>query len=218
MLLILALPPEDVAKVAEITGAQVDAIATCAEDPREELLQQITQIAGDIPWGLWPEETTEEGIKQLAEAKGDFLIFEPAATPAALLQEKEIGKILKIDLFPEGSLAKVIRQMPMDALLVDAVREEGALTVRDLMHCTRLIQLMSKPLVATARRDLRDSELQALWEAGISGIVLQMKWEQIKEMLPSLCQRIKALPPRRRQGGVQLPYLREEESDSLQEI
>ncbi len=79
MLLVVALP--QTGNVVWLPKAEVDAVLVHSHD-LEQGIQTFRQVAnniGDIPWGLWLSALTEEdeeGIKQLKEAGGDFLVLE----------------------------------------------------------------------------------------------------------------------------------------------
>lgn len=210
MVLIAALPMNDLHRGAEIVESQVDALVAYVENPETESLGQIARVAGDVPWGLWLEQVTVEGIKQLEEAGGDFLIFEPANAPAALLQENKVGKVLKVDPVQQDSLLSAVGELAVDAVLIDVAKEGQGPTVSHLMYCQWIASVISKPLLMAVPSDLAEGDLQALWEAGANGVVVKVE-EEPKKRLLDLQQMIKTLPSRtkkqRRQGVALLPRL-----------
>jgi len=173
--------------------------------------EQIAQVAGDVPWGLWLEQVTVEGIKQLEEAGGDFLLFEPAHAPAALLQTNVVGKVLKVDLAQQDRVLSAVEELAVDAVLIDIAKEGQGPTVSHLMYCQWLTSVLSKPILIAVQPDIADGDLQALWEGGADGVVVELKEEQSRSRLLALQQTIKALPARskrqRRQGAALLPRL-----------
>ena len=191
MLLIASLAQRD--KLTEVASAEVDAILVGSEDVQHQALQQIA----DIPWGVWSKSLTPQSIKAIKEARGDFIVFEAATAPIALLQEKEIGKVLKISPPLGNSLIRTINRLPIDATLIDITAEEK-ITVSHSMCCQWLVDLVGKPLLVAVSQELTDSEVQALWESGVSGIIIEVE-EGVKEKLLKLRQAIKALPPAIRQ-------------------
>ena len=201
MLLMVALPQRD--SVAWLAKAEVDAISIHSQDLEQgvQTLRQVANSVGDIPCGLWPEAMTEEGMKHLREAGGDFLIFEASTAPAILLQEEELGKLLKVDLPQDEGLISVINQLPIEVVLLEVKREGEVLTISDLMYCQWLAGLVDKPLLVATQQELTDKEIRSLWEAGVSGVVVEIKEEQAPERLIRLSQAIKALPPRRKRRG-----------------
>jgi len=201
MLLIVALPQKG--NVAWLTRTEVDAILIHSQDLEQgmQTLRQVANSIGDIPWGLWLAAITEEGMKQLREAGGDFLIFEASTTSAILLQEEKVGKVLKVDLPQDEGLIRTINQLPIEVVLLDVKKEGEFLTISDLIHCQWLAGLVDKPLLVATQQELTPKEIRSLWEAGVSGVVVEMKEEQPQERLKRLSQAIKALPSRTKRHG-----------------
>ena len=213
MLLIAALSLGEVGSVKEVVA---DALAVCAEEPKgeAEILRQVAETAGSLPWGIWAKGVTKGEIGQLVEAGGDFLIFEATAT-ATLLQEERIGKVLEIDPLLEDSLIRTIGQMPVDVVLIDHEGEE-ALTVSHLMRCQRLAGLTGKPLLVTASLELLEEEIQSLRGVGVDGIIVKARKEGM-DKLAKLHQIMKSLPLRKpgERRGVILPRLPLEEAEEI---
>jgi hypothetical protein len=214
MLLIMALPQKD--SVAWLAKAEVDAISIHSPDLEQgaQTLRQVASSVGDVPCGLWPEAITEEGTKQLKEAGGDFLIFESSTAPAILLQEKELGKVLKVDLPQDEGLIDVINQLPIEVVLLEIQGAGEVLTLADLIYCQWLADLVDKPLLVATQQELTDKEIRSLWEAGVDGVVVEIKEKQYQERLTRLSQAIKALPPRRKRRGERRVMLTHLESGS----
>jgi hypothetical protein len=219
MSLVAALPWGNIDKIAEIANIGVDAIVTRIEDSQGETqaLKSIAQVVGGAPWGVWLKSVDKEGIKQLTEAKCDFLIFEAPTTSPALLQEKEMGKVIKMDPSLDDSLVKAIDQLPIDALLIE--EEKGTLlNIYHLMHYQRIRSLISKPLLVTTRFKLADSDIQALRDIGVKGVIVEGEGEWLKQEIARLHQVIGALPPAPKGGRERrealLPRLEQEISSA----
>lgn len=222
MLLIAALPKSNTTKIAQLTEAEVDAVLIYSQDLGMELqtVQEIAGHAGDIPWGIYPEAVTEEGIERIKEIGGDFLIFVASEASASLLQE-EIGKVIKITLPCEEGLIRTIDQLPIDAVLLDFREEVEHLTISQLMNCQWIANSTNKPLLLAVQQELHDREVRALWEAGVKGLVIEIE-EKSKTELMRLHQVITALSSASRKPGERralLPSLEvEEDSVSPHEI
>jgi len=108
---------------------------------------------------------------------------------------------LKVDLPQDEGLISVINQLPIEVVLLEVKREGEVLTISDLMYCQWLAGLVDKPLLVATQQELTDKEIRSLWEAGVSGVVVEIKEEQAPERLIRLSQAIKALPPRRKRRG-----------------
>ena len=214
MLLIATLPEFDTQRLAQLVQAEVDAVVIHSPDlDKLPMIQQMANSVGDIAWGVWLGLTTEEGIKQFQEAGGDFLIFQASTTPTALLQEEDLGKVMKLDLPQDDGLIRTIDQLPIEAVLLDIRKERGRLNISDLMYCQWLASLLHKPLLVAIQQEITAKEIRALWEVGVNGIVVEVDEEKPQERLTELRRAIEALPPatkRHRKGGVVLPQVEPE--------
>lgn len=198
MLLVAAFQPEDIAGIKEVIG-EVDALVISLKSQKEKssTLGQVSEIAKEIPWGEWSSGITEEKIKDLEETGADFFVFD-ARIPGATVQGREkIGKILRIDPAWSDTFIRTVEQLPVDAMLLDE-REEPLLTLLQLMQCQRLTNLMTKPLLVATPSELKKEDLKSLWEAGVSGIVMETgkdyavklrEWRQAIAALPAATRR-----------------------------
>jgi len=214
ILLMVTLPEFDTKRLAQLAQAEVDAVVIHSPDlEKVPMLQQIASSVGDIPWGVWLGLTTEEGIKRFQEAGGDFLIFQASTTPTALLQEEELGKVMKLDLSQDDGLIRTIDQLPIEAVFLDIRKDRERLNIADLMYCQWLANLLRKPLLVAIQQDITAKEIRALWEVGVNGIVVEVDGEKPQERLAELRRAIEVLPPatkRHRKGGVVLPQVEPE--------
>ena len=97
-------------------------------------LREISQATPDIPWGGWLRDINEGGIKQMAKAGCDFLVFPAANTPLALPQNDEVGKILEVESSLSEGLLRTVNELSIDAVLIAAEQEgEYSLTWHHLM-------------------------------------------------------------------------------------
>ena len=214
MMLIASLSQPD-AEAAAI-AAQADALLIYQENlsPQDKSLRQMIKAIGKTPWGVCISGAGNEEISQLIQIGCDFLVFAAAVTPISVLQEKGIGKILEIESPPDESLVGTVDNLPLDAVLIrESAEDEPFLSVQCLMICHHLAELSRKPLLLVAPSGLTGDDLEALWIAGVDGVVWDIEGVEGRERLPQLQQAIKALPPAaKRQRGkpeILLPYLSE---------
>ena len=92
---------------------------------------------------------------------------------------------------PAGLLT-TINDLPADAVLIDSGRGDPEfLTWHQLMVFQHFADLLAKPLLVSVPSNITANELQALWEAGVAGIVVEAK--QDKGRLNKLRQAINQL-------------------------
>lgn len=212
MVLIAALTEGD----ATSAGESADAVLFPWEKLEGGSLGKIVASLGDLPWGVSLEEATGEELSQLKEMGCDFLVFNAARAPLALLREEEMGKIVEIEPSLADGLVRAIEQLPIDAVLI---AEEGELSIHRLMVCQHLANLVRKPLVALAPIAMSKEDLQGLFEAGVAGVVVRLEGD-VKE-LSRLRQAIEELPSsrgrRKERMEPLLPYAGEEIAEPEEE-
>jgi len=138
-------------------------------DLKSPQLKTAAESAGGIPWGC---SLANAGSKMPALIKAgiDFITF----TPAALLKtlpDSPIGRILEIDTESAEKLPRVINNSPVDAVYLVTTIGEEPLTWQHLMLVRNLTGMLTKPLLSSIPDMVTESELQALWDAGVVGIV-----------------------------------------------
>jgi len=180
-------------------------------------LREMSQAAPDIPWGGWLRNIGQGGIKQMAKAGCDFVVFPAANTPLALLQNDEIGKILEVESSLSEGLLRAVNELSIDAVLIAAEQEgEYFLTWHHLMLFQHFADLLTKPLLASIPSNVTANELQALWETGVDGVVIEVGAGQPVERLKELRQTIDKLvfPSQRKRGKAEalLPHIGREAS------
>ena len=205
LLVIAALPQEDLAKAVGAGDGKVDAFVGCGDSLNSEAITQMSGPADDIPWGLWLDGIAEEGLEESVKAGCDCLVFEPAKTTAALLRNEGLGKVLRIDFTQTERMWTFVDQMPVDAVLVDAGADDGALTVYHLMRCQLLASLTSKPLLVVISPEASQADIRALWDAGADAIVVRAELAQLKKRLSDIKKSTEDLPPKRTKQSKQVP-------------
>jgi hypothetical protein len=202
MLLIVSVPQGHSGTIAQLASTEIDAILIDNRNLKGAAdFGHFAADAGDVPVGLWLDLVSEEYLEQFKQAGGDFLVFESGTAPATLLQEEELGKVLRVDPSQDESLLCAIDQLPIEVVLFDVKSEGNVLTISDLMYCQWLAGLVDKPLVVAAQQGLTDKEIRSLMEVGVRGIVVELQEKQIGDSLARLSQAIKTLPPKTKKLG-----------------
>ena len=216
LLLIATLAQVDVDRLADcVAGADAGLLQISKLSSGAKTLKEISQAMSDIPWGGWLRDIGREGISQMVEAGCDFVVFPAASTSLAILQNDEVGKILEVEALVNEGLLKAIDDLPVDAVLIAGEQEKDYfLTWHHLMLFRRCADLLTKPLLVSVPSDVAANELQALWEAGVGGVVVEAGVGQPVGRLAELRQIIDKLPlpppGKRRKAEPLLPYIRGE--------
>ena len=218
ILLIASLAEASVGGLADyVAGADAGLLRIPKLSSGAKTLKEISQAVPDIPWGGWLRNIGKGGIKQMAKAGCDFVVFPAANTPLALLQNDEIGKILEVESSLNEGLLRAVNELPIDAVLIAAEQEgEYFLTWHHLMLFQRFADLLTKPLLASIPPNVTANELQALWEAGVEGVIIEVGAGQPANRLKKLRQEIDklAFPSQRKRGKAEalLPHIVREPS------
>ncbi|MFH1560899.1 MAG: hypothetical protein ABID84_05805 [Chloroflexota bacterium] len=194
---------------ASISHLQVDSYIISAGAIAKSELKAAKGIAGDGLWGLWPETLTNDSLDVLKREGGDFFIFSAINTPAEVLAEEELGKLITIPAdFPE-ELGHSLEELPVDAVILSGLEEASPLSVRDMMQIRSVRDLISKPLLLLRSHALNRGELLVLQDVGVQGIVLDLRTMKVEDAV-QIREGIEELPPRkpkRDQASALLPRL-----------
>lgn len=162
----------------------------------------LFQAAPRIPWGGWLKEVGRGEVQQLVEIGADFVVFPAASLSRAVLEDEKLGKLIEVEPTFDASLLKAADGLPLNAVIMAAAKP--SLSWRELMLCRRGANMLTKPLLVVVSPDITSGELQALCEAGVSGVVVGDKWAKLHRMIGKLP------PPRaggRRKAEPLLPRL-----------
>lgn len=193
--LIASLAQDDAEKlVGYVTGADAGLLRISKLSSGTKALQKISQAVSDIPWGGRLESSSPEDIKQMTMAGCDFVVFPATTTPLATPQNGEVGKILEVEASLNEGLLRATNELPIDAVLIAGEEKEGYfLTWQHLMLFQRFADLLTKPLLVFIPSKATTDELQALWEAGVEGVVVEVTTGQAQDRLKELRQAIDKL-------------------------
>lgn len=222
--LVAGLAQENTGSATEsIIGADAGILRISKSGTAAESLKELTAAVPDTLWGVRLPGNIRGEIKQLSGAGCDFIIF-PADTPITVTGNDEMGRILEIEPSLNEGLLRTVNELPVDAvLIVDEEKKGNSLTWHQLMLIQRFSDLLIKPLLIQSPAKLTGSELLALWEAGVSGVVVEtdgqdrikkLRQEIDKTDFPSQRRREKSeavLPRTGRETGTNITEIEEDE-------
>jgi len=203
MVIVASVPVGNAQLAAIAVESGADAVLMTAEHQkkRDEVLAQLSSAKINIPWGVCLDKGTREEIEQLIEMGCDFVILSPAETPAAVLNEERIGKVLQIDASLSDNLAKAINRLSVDAVLLSTVGgDEAAITVHELMVYERLAAAARKHLLAAMPPALPIDDVESLWRLGVRGVVVELTAKNPELRLSQVKEAIQKLPTRKKTG------------------
>ena len=225
MLLIASLALVDIYDLSDrVAGADAGLLRIPKLSSGAKAWLKVSQTVSDVPWGGWLGGIAEGEVKRMAKVGFDFVVFPPASTSLAILKDNQVGKILQVEASLSEGLLRAVNELPVDAMLIAGEQEgEHFLTWQHLMSFQRCADLLAKPLLVSTPLNVSANELQALWEAGVNGVVVGVGAGQPAERLKELRQVIDKLvlpsPRKQRTAEPLLPqtYISEETEIATEE-
>lgn len=168
-----------------IIGADAVMLSLANRSAGVKTLREIAKAVSDIPCGVRLPAVPED-IKPLGKAGGDFAVFPSDCAVMGLLEGDTPGKIIEVEAAINEGLLRAINQLPLDAVLVNCQKEGTALTWQHLMLFRRFADLLAIPLLASIPATVTATQLQAIWDAGVSGVVVGVTGEQPQDRIQEL--------------------------------
>jgi hypothetical protein len=221
MLLVASLSEAHDENLAEfVSGADAWLLVISKLSSGLKDIKKVSQTVSGIPWGGWLRNTGRR-IAPTAKLDCDFLVFPAVTTSLAAIQNEEVGKILEVEPSLGEGMLKAVNELPVDAVLIVGENKEG-LTWHHLMLFQRFADLLTKPLLASIPSKVTAGELQAIWEAGVNGVVVEVGVGHPVNRVSELRQAIDKLAfpwqsKRRKATGVLLPYVASEKRTVVEE-
>jgi hypothetical protein len=201
MAIIGSIPEGKTELAAAAKEANVDAILITVESPQKinDAVAQLKDGNVDIPRGIALDTVTKEDMEKLVEAGCDFIVFSPTNTPANVLNEERIGKVLRVDPSMDDNLAKSIGRLSVDAILLGPLGEgEYPLTVNGLMLYERLAAWSGKHILAAVPPGLPVEDIESFWGIGARGLVVDLALKDPRQRLVEVKEAIGKLPARKK--------------------
>ena len=209
MQIIVSLAEENVEQlVNHATGVDAGLLRISRQASGAAALRKLKETLPDILWGIRQQPGGKKTSKQLT-AGCDFIVFPAAVTPLVALPDNDkTGKILEVEASISEGLLRAANELPLDAVLISSETEKDqSLTWHQLMLFRRFADLLTKPLLVSVPSKVTALELQALWEAGVKGIITAITPEQPEDRLKDLRRIIDGLPLPTREHEKREPLL-----------
>ena len=190
LLLVASLPQPGFE--AELAGADAGILPISGTSTRAGIKEKAL-ASPDIPWGGWLDSISRGGVKRLEEAGYDFVLFLADKMSLAILEADKVGRILAVEPMLDVGLLRTINELPVDAVFVISQQQGQPVTWHQLMLFRRLAALLAKPLLVPVPPAVASGDLQALWEAGVAGVVVELTPDEPAGRLKKLRQQIESL-------------------------
>jgi hypothetical protein len=202
MLVVAALPPGNARLAAAAEDGGANAVLVMADSKGEQASRPVAAPKTGVPWGASLNPATVQAVRDLIEAKCDFVVLSPEGAQAAVLREDGIGKILQVDPSLDDNLIRAINRLDVDAVLLAPPQGETfPLTVQQVMALERLAAAAGKYILAAMPPEMPVEDVETLWGLGAGALVVDLAVDSPEERLAEVMQAIEKLPARRKRPG-----------------
>jgi hypothetical protein len=178
--------------VVSVTGGK---LKTQLKEPTEAdaLLFSNTAVSvNEKITGMWLSKGDTEEVEKSIKAGVDFVIL--PVSGEVLQPDKKLGKIIQIENSISDIMLRTVGELPVDAVLLSENKENSlALTWKRLMLIRRFTGLAGKPLLVEVLPTITETEFQAIWDAGVSGVIINVDAEQAEDAAGNLRKIIEKL-------------------------
>ena len=219
MLLVASLAEVDPGKSADyVAGADAALLPLSLSPSGAERLKKASQASADIPWGGWLRGVGAKEVKQTKKIDCDFVVFPAADTVLAIAGNSEVGRILEVEASLGEDLLHTIDDLPVDAVLIAGEeKEDYSLTWQHLMLFRRFADAVTKPLLVSVPSVVTADELQTLYEAGVSGVLVKVGVGGLKGLREVVDKLVFPSQGKRRKGRALLPHASAEMDEDFEE-
>ena len=161
-----------------------------------------------IPWGIRSDALTEEGAQAYQEAGSDLVAFTLQKTAVSALSSDDMARILCLDSSIDERQLRAIEPLPVDVILISVPDPTGSWTLGDLTAITAISSRVGKYILVEVSRPPEKKELEALRNAGVHGLVLDVSAvssEGLADLKTALQDMPRPQPGRRDRSTALLP-------------
>jgi hypothetical protein len=211
LLIIALLEKPDVPETVDITTVADACLFNTKKLTEYKSVEKIAKSIKDMPCGCRIGGNFNIDFEKTAV---DFVVFSDEMPAPALLKSEKTGRIVLAEEDMTGEMIRILEVMPQDAVFLDDKSgEKLSLTWQKLTVYKRFSSLSTKPLLISVPVNLTADELQAVWDMGVNGLVVNMAGAESFEELKKLRKAVEALLPpskHKRKSRAIVPQVRTE--------
>ena len=168
----------------------------------DKVTKKLAKALQNLPWGIRVHRLKGDEATRCKEKGCDFLAFAPEDALLDALQDEDTGYILLVQTEMEERSLRAIEDLPVDAVLLPFDSEGEPLTLQHLLTIGSVRGSFSKHLLLEVSEMLSTSELEALRDIGVIGLVIDTASHSADD-LQALKERLAAVPtqPRNQAKG-----------------
>jgi hypothetical protein len=183
-------------RVSAVRKKLVDALLiTLDSEDSKELTDDADSLEG-LVWGVSAPGIDQERMASLKDAGCDFVVFDSSAN-AAVLNDEDLGKIMRVGKDLSEGAAAAIHDLPIDGALLTADDLRLPLSVQDLIDIESVRGMLGKPFMVDVPTDLSTPELEVIRDTGTAALAVDILSKAVRE----LAERVDSLKPKRHRSG-----------------
>jgi hypothetical protein len=183
-------------RVSAVRKKLVDALLiTLDSEDSKELTDDADSLEG-LVWGVSAPGIDQERMASLKDAGCDFVVFDSSAN-AAVLNDEDLGKIMRVGKDLSEGAAAAIHDLPIDGALLTADDLRLPLSVQDLIDIESVRGMLGKPFMVDVPTDLSTPELEVIRDTGTAALAVDILSKAVRE----LAERVDSLKPKRQRSG-----------------
>ncbi len=197
LLIIALLEKPDVLESVDITNVADACLFDTKKAAEYKAVEKIAKSIKDMPCGCCISGNFNIDFEKTAI---DFVVFSDEMPAAALLKSEKTGRIVKVEDTMSSDMIRILDNMPQDAVFLDdQAGDKLPLTWQKLIDYKRFSAVSSKPLLISVPASLNADELQAIWDMGVNGLIVNIADAESLEELKKIRKTVESLlPPSRR--------------------
>ncbi len=194
MIIIGGIVSEDLMKNEIDIDNNVDAILVSIDSSKFASLKDVSNLLTGRLWGVRSHSLTVTQLSQLKETGCDFMVLDIGETPAILLSDESIGKIITLDHEVNNNLSNAIDCLNLDGVLFISKDNSLPLTLEKMINFQMVRSRIDKHFILKVPTDLKSSDVETLRDANISGLLIDLK---SSKAIAKLKKTISGLPVRK---------------------
>ncbi|MFC1910154.1 hypothetical protein ACFLXC_02525 [Chloroflexota bacterium] len=150
-------------------------------------LQKLYKKA-DVPCGAWYSGEVFNDVKTIEVSGADFIIFS-ANNPVRAFGDKSsaIGRVIEVDSSLNIGLLRAIGDLPLNAVfLTGELTNEIPVNWNNLMLFKHISSVIDRHLLVAVPATITPDEIQALWDAGVNGVIIEVSSQQPADDISAL--------------------------------
>ncbi|MCH7626827.1 MAG: hypothetical protein IIC83_12970 [Chloroflexi bacterium] len=198
--------------IGQAAADEINGSSTLADSKADAVLVTMTSLDGtaldgiqkalkDRLWGVRVGALSEEQAVLLKEKGCDFVVFDPENTAAAVLNDRELGAIIAVNADLDEETGGAITGLSLDAAIYAPGESLIPLTVQRLIEVQLVRDLVGKHFLISIPAGMTTSDLEALKNAGIAGMVMNLSSHEDIAKAKEAIDRIPHRRPKSRDGG-----------------